>query len=171
MSIIYEALKKVEKSQATIASMISDEARLRMPSYDKAARITRAFLPVAMVILGFFIANFIFELVTKPAFVPEKIRPQQAAAAAKQKEPAIAAAAAAPVVNEHRQLAVKITREPMGQLVLNGLFFSENKGYALINNQILKEGDEIDGAIVRRITLDGAELQTQTSTIQLSNNR
>ena len=53
-------------------------------------------------------------------------------------------------------------------LVLNGIFFSENQGYALINNRIVKEGDTVDGAIVDRISLDGVDLNSGGLVIKLS---
>jgi type II secretory pathway component PulC len=52
--------------------------------------------------------------------------------------------------------------------VLNGVFFSENGGCALINNQIVKEGDHIEGATVVRIALEGVELKLEDSVIKLT---
>lgn len=43
-------------------------------------------------------------------------------------------------------------------LVLNGIVFSSDKGYALINNTIVIEGDKIEGLTVVRITKDRVEL-------------
>jgi len=54
-------------------------------------------------------------------------------------------------------------------LKLNGIFFSGSDGYALINNQIVKAGDELAGAVVLRITLDGVELKRGDKTINLYN--
>lgn len=55
-----------------------------------------------------------------------------------------------------------------GELVLTGVFFSQDGGYALINNRVVKEGNVIEGAIVKRITLDKVELESEGSTIELS---
>lgn len=53
--------------------------------------------------------------------------------------------------------------------MLNGVFFSENEGYALINNRIVKEGDALEGVTVKRIKLDEVELEAEDgSTIKLS---
>ncbi|MBM3255779.1 MAG: hypothetical protein FJZ08_05705 [Candidatus Omnitrophica bacterium] len=54
------------------------------------------------------------------------------------------------------------------ELTLSGIFFSEQIGYALINNQIVKEGDKISGATVVRISLDGVDLKYEDSAINLS---
>jgi len=55
-------------------------------------------------------------------------------------------------------------------LVLNGIFFSEGQGYALINNQIVKESDVIDGAKVLKITSDAVELDSSGTKITLTSN-
>lgn len=47
-------------------------------------------------------------------------------------------------------------------LVLNGTFFSRDDGYyALINNKIVKEGDDIEGSVVKKIELNGVELESE----------
>ncbi len=44
-------------------------------------------------------------------------------------------------------------------LVLNGTLLSDGEKFAIINNQIVKMGDEIDGAVVKRITVNAVELE------------
>jgi len=56
-------------------------------------------------------------------------------------------------------------------LVLNGLFFSGNEGYAIINNQIVREGDIIDGAQVKHISMSNVELDFQGQELNLANNK
>jgi len=46
--------------------------------------------------------------------------------------------------------------------VLNGVFFSKNEGYALINNKVVKQGDSVEGIKVRKVNLDDVELETST---------
>ena len=41
-----------------------------------------------------------------------------------------------------------------GMLVLNGIFFSQEEGYALVNNHIVKVGDKVGGALVKRIDVN-----------------
>ena len=55
--------------------------------------------------------------------------------------------------------------------VLNGIFFSDNDGYALINNQIVRENDYVDGAKVGSITTNTVELDNSGQAITLSTHR
>jgi hypothetical protein len=70
-------------------------------------------------------------------------------------------------------------KEPLGAIkkrlqhtvtpyVLNGVFFSDDKGYALINNEIVEEGNIIDAATVVKINTDGVELKIKDKTVRLS---
>nr|MBC8436521.1 hypothetical protein [Candidatus Omnitrophota bacterium] len=58
-------------------------------------------------------------------------------------------------------------------LVLNGIFFSQDEGYyALVNNKIVKVGDDIDGAKVRHIDFDNVELESEAGLlVKLSRGR
>ncbi|MFH1640645.1 MAG: hypothetical protein ABIA66_01640 [Candidatus Omnitrophota bacterium] len=45
-------------------------------------------------------------------------------------------------------------------LIVNGVFLSpDGKRYALVNNRIVKEGDNLEGLRLVRISLDGLELE------------
>jgi len=55
--------------------------------------------------------------------------------------------------------------------ILNGIFFSDNDGYALINNQIVRENDYIDGAKVSLITANNVQLDSAGQTITLTTPR
>ncbi|MFA5320388.1 MAG: hypothetical protein WBE75_03600 [Candidatus Omnitrophota bacterium] len=44
-------------------------------------------------------------------------------------------------------------------LILNGTFLSEGEEFAIINNQIVKAGDEIEGAMVKKIEANNVELE------------
>ncbi len=59
--------------------------------------------------------------------------------------------------------------QELPSLMLNGLFFSGKLGYALINNQIVKEGDTIEGAKVVQISLRSVILKFGDSKIVLNN--
>jgi hypothetical protein len=52
--------------------------------------------------------------------------------------------------------------------ILNGVYFSGDKGYALINNQILEEGDTIGEATVEKISLESVELKIKDKTVRLT---
>ncbi|MEW6170712.1 MAG: general secretion pathway protein GspB, partial [Candidatus Omnitrophota bacterium] len=43
-------------------------------------------------------------------------------------------------------------------LVLNGIFFKDDQAYALINNQVFKENDAINGARIIAIHPDSVDL-------------
>ena len=55
--------------------------------------------------------------------------------------------------------------------VLNGIFFSDNDSYALINNQIVRENDYVDAAKVSSITANTVELDNAGTTITLTTPR
>ena len=55
--------------------------------------------------------------------------------------------------------------------ILNGIFFSDNDGYALVNNQIVRENDYVDKAKVSLITPNTVQLDNAGSTITLSTHR
>ena len=55
------------------------------------------------------------------------------------------------------------------RFLLNGIFASDKfTTYALINNQIAKVGDRIDGALVKRINQDSVELESESKSIILT---
>jgi len=57
------------------------------------------------------------------------------------------------------------------RLDLNGVFYSGNEAYALMNNQIIKVGDIIEGAVVKRISLEGVELEKEGQFVQISTSK
>jgi hypothetical protein len=68
-------------------------------------------------------------------------------------------------------IVADVQRQSLPTLILNGVFFSQDEGYALVNNQIVKEGDLVDGARVKQITLDTVELDFQGSVIKLTTSK
>jgi len=57
---------------------------------------------------------------------------------------------------------------PSGPFTLTGIYFSGDKGYCIINNKILEEGQEVDGAKIVAISLEEVELQMQGKSIRLN---
>jgi hypothetical protein len=55
-----------------------------------------------------------------------------------------------------------------GALNLNGIFYSDEGSYALVNNKIVKEGDVIEGWLVTRIGIGEVELKSNDLTIKLN---
>jgi type II secretory pathway component PulC len=60
-------------------------------------------------------------------------------------------------------------KTPEPALTLNGVFFQQGQGYALINNQILKIEDTIQGAKVEEISLEKVILEFEGRKITLIN--
>ncbi|MFH0791578.1 MAG: hypothetical protein V2A64_08120 [Candidatus Omnitrophota bacterium] len=181
MSIIYEALKKIDNSIAPSAPQPHHPQEKSKKPRNKLFILLYA----AVVIAGCFIASIIFNFFTaknsgNPALIKQanpdkKGQPKLNANQNSFNKPAAAKTPVSPQ-NILSPLLTKITAEikqrqaPEG-LILTGLFFSENQdSFALINNQILKEGDVINGAAVKRISLNEVELERNGSIIKLSNN-
>jgi len=162
MSIIYEALKKVE-----IAQTRGEHAGL--PQLEKIAKPKNKLylIYIAVAVVGFVAAQMFFSLAKRPA----KTLPAPQATAAKETQAPQETAA----ITTSQQPAVTVAPKPIlatpPALLLNGVFFSGNEGYALINNQIVKEGDVVDGATVLQITLEEVELKFQDATLKLSSRK
>lgn len=154
MSVIYDALKKVEKSK-------SIDSTVKINKTDKPK--LKTYLVYALVIcLGFFIASQLFSLFSKPlekTTLPQVLPKDTAKAAPSKTNP--------PDSKANLITAPEPKKEPLHPFVLNGIFFSQGEGYALINNQIVKEGDMVDGAKVLKITLEEIALDAEGSMITL----
>ena len=172
MSIIYDALKKVEQSA---------NAKEITPEVKKPAKLkTKIFLLYILVAcVGFLISNVIFAYLTQPKKSQEKSAKALPVSAAKE-EPKIAqipeelppsetplTASSVSLLTQSKTAAT--TSDPQGSLVLNGVFFSEGEVCALINNKIVRVNDVIEGAVVKRINLDEVDLEAGGSTIKLLN--
>ncbi len=178
MSIIYDALKKVEKNRDLLRE-------LKKKRISTGYKITSYVLYAIVIVLGLFTGNMFFgslapskKLTTeKPketrniGFSFKKSFPSLIPAAKKTKDPVKEITEKpAQLSSMQTKLAAKAEakRAPQLLLVLNGVFFSRNKGYALINNRIVKEGDKISTAVVKKISLDKVELDNAGELIMLS---
>ena len=159
MSIINEALKKTEEDLQKNAA----KDQLTAP---KSVGSKPALLYVLILLAGLLLGNFIFNLLGKKiqtTQTPKKnILP---VIQAKNLPPPAALPSPTPKDNK----PALITPEPT--FVLNGIFFSDNDGYALVNNQIVREDDFVDGAKVGLITSDTVELDNAGQKITLTTNR
>jgi len=165
MSIIYDALKKVETAQ-------SNEPKAKPAK--KARPKPKAYLFYALIIcLGLFIVNFFYGLPSSQKHKGEGGVTVKAIAGADKKEPPNQPlikgdfAVQAKMPTGHK---IDTPKESASALVLNGVFFSGNEGYALINNRIVRQGDKVDGATVTKIQLDEVELERDGSFIKISSN-
>ena len=173
MSIIYDALKKVEKNVEAPSNL---NAAVR-PEGKNRFSLKTGFLFVLVAFIGLFAANFLFDFFAKQAHRTPKTYPQPAAALPVRKIEAAAQttvsvpASASPRVATPEPAPLSDKEQLQAEspsLTLNGVFFSDDGGYALINNQIVKEGDAVEGLKVVRITAAGVELDKNGSVIKLS---
>lgn len=163
MSIIYDALKKAQKT-IDIDSKI--EVEVKEKNAPAKPRYKLFLIYVLVVFFGLFIGNLIFGFLAntkKSAVEQEKLIKEPTPEAVKPVTVAEVSPAQtiAPITPEVKQ-------EPQPSFTLNGIFFSGDEGYALINNQIVKAGDTIGEAVVRKISLDEVELDSEGKIIKLS---
>lgn len=157
MSIIYDALKKVEESSAKEVKARDFGNAHPNPRH----KFKTYLLYLLAVCAGFFAVNIFFGFLTHsekfsgvdksgppkvPLTQPQALPPRQQAAS--------------------EGIPVKMSSK--GLLILNGVFFSGDEGYALVNNHIVKEGDAVDGAVVKRITVDGVEAEVDGLILKLT---
>jgi hypothetical protein len=134
MSIIYDALKKVEnKLELTEAKDIASGIR-------QIAKKKPYYFYLVAVVAGLALASVTYNVVTKN-YLAKTIK-------------------ATP--NDYAQAKLGLA------LNLNGIFFSGDTSYALINNQIVKEGDTVMGVTVKRITSKDVELLKNGVVVKLS---
>jgi len=163
MSIIYDALKKVEKSNS-----VTPKTEDKKSVSSAGPKIKTYLLYILVVCLGAVIANMFLGVFTKPV----KVVKVNKTAALPVLPPAVPAAPKVlPPVVLPSPPAEPQKQAEFPPLVLNGVFFSQAEGYALINNRIVKEGDTVDGALVKRIRLEEVELEFEGFVTKLSTNR
>ena len=161
MSIIYDALKKVEKSNS-----VTPKVEGKKNTFSAGPKTKTYLLYILVVCLGAAIANMFLGVFAKPVKVVKANKAValpilHSAAPAKELQPVVPSS---PPAEPRKQ-------PEFPPLVLNGVFFSQAEGYALINNRIVKEGDTVDGALVKRIRLEEVELEFEGSVTKLSTNR
>lgn len=157
MSIINEALKKTEEDIQRGADKKNAQTDIK--------KTPKAFLLYALILLtGLFFGNLIFSLLghkIKTATLENKTitAPTQTISAA-------------PVAIAPPALPIEEKKSATPSLVLNGIFFSDDDdGYALVNNQIVRENESVDGVLVKKITASSVELDNQGEIITLSTQR
>ena len=153
MSIIYDALKKVDKTLKK-PDQFCAETKTQVKS--KAPYL----IYVLTAVIAIFIANAVFGLVNKPK--PDIINQQKSAIALVSSKPEPVAVSESSLIAEPKNIIQE-------DVALNGVFFEQGNGYALINNKIVKVGDVIAGATVKSIDLDGVELVGAAGSFKLNN--
>jgi len=152
LSIIYDALKKIEQSVHK-GSPAKEAQPPKNASVKKKTNATLVF--ILMVLSGLFIAKTVLTLVVKP-----KITSLDTAAAGLQPQADIA------VVEDAEPEKENIPPVDPA-LSLSGVYFQNNEGYALINNRIVKSGDVIQGATVKEVGLEKVILEFEGRVITL----
>ena len=186
MSIIYDALKKVEKNFEQNLNTASKDAGAQekkpilgghsaQPGARKYLVYIFAVLLVAAIVNGYF-----------TLFAPRRPLPAQTAAKTPsppsiRKEQPIPLQPPTPSSapkEEIKLLDVPTTLIPAAKksvdaasFILNGIFFAPDGGYALVNNQIVKENDVISRATVKKITAELVVLELDGAVIKLSRPR
>ena len=132
MSIIYEALKKVQKTHDAAPEIkIAEEKTHAKP------RFKIYLLYILIVCLGLSVANAFFVFLSQSKVsLKAKITPLS------KSEPA-PAQAPTPISESNPSVSEEVKKVTLPTLVLNGVFASQNEGYALINNQIVRVGDVV----------------------------
>ncbi len=160
MSIINEALKKAEQS------LHNNSAKETLPT--AALHPAKPYiLYILILVAGLFLSNFIFTLLsqTKTTAAQKRVpaTPIRPGAALKIAEPAVKTPA--------KEIVLEENKVPETVFILNGIFFSDNDGYALVNNQIVRENDLVDGARIKTITANSVELDNAGKIITLATQR
>jgi len=157
MSIIHEALKKVEQN-------ISTNNRNKTK---KNKRWFYLFVYTSLMILGFSAANFIYNTINQPLPKKEnnsfskKNKPDIVHKDIVYKEDALFLKDNSTVITPE----VKKTSEE--ELMLNGIFYDPQNPYVIINDRVLKKGDYIKGYLIKNIYKDKVELYMDNQTVEL----
>ena len=180
MSIINEALKKTEEHLQKKAA--ADNLIAPKPS-----GVKPFLLYILILLAGLLLGNFIFSLLSRKlksnASLPvrqdlisssQNHKPQGdgLASSSQSHQPQTAQTTNSPFAAVLPSLLPEGKKPPsQASFILNGIFFSNNDGYALINNQIVRVNDYVDGAKVGLITANIVELDNAGQTITLSTRR
>lgn len=156
MSIINEALKKTEEH-------LQKNAAKNNPLPSNPSRPKPFILYILILLAGLLLSSFIFNQLNR------KIQTTQAL----KKKTLVVIQAAIPIPPP--VLPSPPTEEkkptPPASFILNGIYFSDSNGYALVNNQIVRENDYVDGAKVSLITANTVQLDNAGETITLSTHK
>lgn len=181
MSIIYDALKKAQKAIDLRPEVKSHREPAVVPKDKRPqakSRIKSYLLYVFISCLGLFIANIFFASSRNPmtpavgsqSKLSNSSKGSQVSPAAGSQISTAKSEAIQQAIQQAESSSLAVSepkKEPPVALVLNGVFSSGNEGYCLINNQIAKVGDVIDGAKVLRINPDNVELERDGVPIKL----
>jgi hypothetical protein len=167
MSIIHDALHKTQK---TLGENNPTGLAQQVPLH-KDKRKLYAIYALAICV-GVLFAHLLFSMLgggKKPAALPAKSFTTLPISQTTPPAPVPAIPTVTAVTPEKEGLFSR--KKPEDSLVLNGVFFSEDQGYALINNRILKKGDTIEDARITDIQAEEVELEIKGKKLKLSTTR
>lgn len=161
MSVIYDALKKVEK--LGLKPVLNQGPVKKKPNFV-------IYLVYPLIILaGMVSAKFFFDLFVPASKGTSNQIATSAATVLKTAGPAPNITTPPLTTQAPENVAAAPRQEtkvpPQSAYVLNGVFFSGNEGHALINNQISKIGETVETATVVNISMEGVELKTEDGLI------
>jgi len=156
LSIIYDALKKLDKNKG---GNIAPRANENTPKPTTGPKKSNK--QVLVVILVILTAVFSFKIAAN-LFPKPKVQPAAILTAVTSHTPIPPFSSADS--NEEPPASLN---EP--KLILSGSYFQGDEGYALINNRIVKVGDIIQGARVKEISLEKVALEFDGRIISLTN--
>ena len=162
MSIIHDALKKTEgalsSSQDNPPEIPSPEVASYLKKRRRIRRTEWVIFFFLAVILGLYIGNIPFDLVGKANNLIQNFG-FTSSAGKKQ---------ASPKVPQKTTPLLSGAKKQSDEMVLNGIFFSKDESYAVINNRIVKVGEMVNNAIVREINEDEVKLEDRGTIFKLS---
>lgn len=169
MSIIYDALKKVEQSS------VKDTKPQDLRHVHSKHKFKTYLLYLLVVCAGLFAVNtfFVFLTHSKKISGANNAGPSEVSLVKAQAKQVLAKETppqnkANPPAQQAVLSGSPVKMSSKGLLILNGIFFSGDEGYALVNNHIVKEGDVVNGATVKRITVDEVALEVDGSILKLT---
>ncbi|PIP19828.1 MAG: hypothetical protein COX41_00730 [Candidatus Omnitrophica bacterium CG23_combo_of_CG06-09_8_20_14_all_41_10] len=213
MSIIYDALKKIEKSVNPVRNTMDAKQNSKISNGVNPVRNTMdakqnskisngvnpvrnttqvsanttvsnrinknpILLYILIISFGLFAGNIAFNTLIRPkiklvsypnptVITQTKKEPPAPLANLPQEEKPISPVRNTTQINTNTTVSNRVISDP--SLILNGVFFQKDKGYALINNRILYTGDKIEGATIKEINLEKVDLEFEGRIITLIN--
>jgi len=168
MSIINEALKKTEE-------YLQKNATQDNPLPPKPTAPKPFLLYILILLAGLLLGNFIFNLLSHKlegnGLASSQSHKIQTTQTPKKNTLSVIQTTNSPPAATLPSQPPEEKKPKESSFVLNGIFFSDNNGYALVNNQIVRENDYVDGAKVGLITTNTVELDNAGETITLSTHR
>ena len=166
MSIIHEALKKAGQEKGTFVSQTGDPGSIRrnleLEYQKKKSSSTSWGLFFAVLAIFFVISPILAALFAAPVKRSLFVKPAVKAPVASQTVQPVQLPQAGLLVNRKAQFGLEETplfsqsRYPAVErpaLALSGIVYSTTDSYCIINNKIVKIGDEVDGAKLVSISL------------------